>query len=75
VINIERFEDFEHFEGGKLREMEKRNLCGHKSGILKLACGTVIGSFDRVFCVEIVNCQDQKQKDKQEGNVELFSVD
>ena len=73
--DTEGFEEFEHFKGGKLRKMEKRNLSGHQCGILELTCGTVVGSFDRVFGVEMVYRQDQKQKNKQEGYVKLFSVD
>ena len=54
--------------------MEKMDLSGHQCGILKLTRRTVIGSFESVFCVKMVDSQDEKQKHKQEGDVELFSV-
>jgi len=50
------------------------NLSGHKCGILKLACGTVVAPFERVFSMKMVYCEDENQEDKQEGNVESFSV-
>jgi hypothetical protein len=65
-------EDFEHFQCEKLWEMEKMDLSGHQSGILKLACRTVFAPFDRVFGMKIVDSQGEKQKNKQEGDIELF---
>jgi hypothetical protein len=54
--------------------MEKMDLRDHQGGILKLACGTVVASFDRVFGVKMVYRQDEEQKNEQEYNVELFFV-
>ena len=48
------------------------DLSGHQSGILKLACRTVFAPFDRVFGMKIVDSQGEKQKNKQEGDIELF---
>ena len=50
------------------------DLCGHQGGILELACGTVVASFDRVFGVKMVYRQDEEQKDKQKCKVEMFFV-
>ena len=50
------------------------DLSGHQCGILELACGTVVAPFERVFGMKMVYCEDEEQKHKQEGNVELFSV-
>jgi len=54
--------------------MEKMDLSGHQSGILKLTCRTVFRFFKRVFGMKIVDSQSEKQKNKQEGDVALFPV-
>jgi hypothetical protein len=50
------------------------DLSGHQCGILELAGGTVIAPLERVFGMKIVDCQNKKQKDEQEDEVEFFSV-
>jgi hypothetical protein len=54
--------------------MEKMDLGGHKSGILKLACGTVVAPFESVFGMIMVYREDEDQKNEKEGDVESFSV-
>jgi hypothetical protein len=72
--DTEGFEDFEHFEGGKLGKMEKMDLSGHQCGILKLTRRTVVVPFESIFGMKMVDSQDEKQKHKQEGDIESFSV-
>jgi len=70
----EGFKNSKRLQQQKLREMEKMDLSGHQSGMLKLTRRAVIASFDRVFGMKIVDSQGEKQKDKQEGDVVLFPV-
>jgi hypothetical protein len=50
------------------------DLSSHQCGILKLTCGTVVRSFNRVFGMKIVDSQGEKQKNKQEADIVLFSI-
>ena len=50
------------------------DLGGHQCGILKLTCRTVVVPLESIFGVKMVDSQDEKQKHKQEADVELFSV-
>jgi len=54
--------------------MEEMDLSGHQCRILKLTCRTIIVPFERIFGMKIVDCQGEKQKDEEEGDVELFFV-
>lgn len=54
--------------------MEKMDLSGHQCGILKLTRWAVVVPLESIFGVKVVDSQDEKQKHKQESDVELFPV-
>jgi hypothetical protein len=54
--------------------MKKVDLCRHQCGVLELTRGAVFVPFERVFCMEIIEGQDEEKKHEQEGDIELFSI-
>ena len=50
------------------------DLRGHQGGVLELTCGTVVVPFERVFCMEIIDSQDEEKEHEQEGDMEMFFV-
>ena len=49
------------------------DLSCHQGGILKLACRAVFTPFESDLRMEIIECQGEKQKKEQEGEIAIFS--